>query len=56
MPIRSPLHWIHRLLRRGSPARDRSSEYSDPMEHPSLARMSERELADLPFARCCADG
>ena len=29
----------------------------DPLSHPDIARMSARELADLPFdpARLCAD-
>ncbi len=25
---------------------------SDPLSHPDLARMSERDLGDLPFGRC----
>jgi len=44
---------------RGAPdartGRPESGAYS-PLDHPALARMSERELADLPFARCCPEG
>lgn len=40
-----------------SPARETSDDHSqaatdwlrDPLRHPDLARMEERELADLPF-------
>ena len=29
--------------------------WKDPLSHPSIARMSERERADLPFDRTCRD-
>ena len=31
--------------------RDRAEWFRDPLAHPDLDAMSERELADLPFSR-----
>ena len=42
------------ILKRAATKRDQDTEASsawlrDPLQHPDLARMAERELADLPF-------
>ena len=50
------------LLRALSTAHDRAEPESrahwlrDPLAHPDLEAMSERELADLPFARAARPG
>lgn len=35
----------------GSPSRFQSYDRTDPMSHPMVQRMTQRELADLPLNR-----
>lgn len=48
------LVYIRKLLRAISPRIDREAAVSwwrDPLSHPALTNMSERELADLPLGQ-----
>lgn len=48
--------WLSRL-RAGLSAPDRAVDLSgDPLSHPDVQKMSQRELADLPFPRLHAQG
>ena len=41
------------LVREGSNPDSETSWFRDPLSHPDIARMSERERADLPFRPEC---